>query len=420
MNPMVTYPLLTPAIPVDQPLGSFYLVTLPVEVLLDTCYSDRLKAVRRGDGTGYDLDGAQRELQVPRLKQIAQYINIHESAFPNTIILAANFRETDGLAEHDEGFRWRILPNGDGTSKLLIPTPTKLAPIIDGQHRLFAHRFAREERLKSGLVCSIFLDLPKPFQAFLFATINSTQKPVNKSQTYDLFGYNLENEPPESWSPDKLSVFLARKLNTDVDSPLVGRIQVAAENDFALTRSEAAKAGKWVISMATVVEGIGRLISQNPRRDGLALLERRISDRKRGYLHGIQDISPLREPYLEGNDKLVYLAVLNFLKAADEEFWSKAGKDSFIKKTVGLQASFDILRQLAHRAYAERDVSESFFRASLHKASHVDFAGPAFQNASGSGRSHIRKALEICLGLKQLNDLSPEDQAEFKAICKIE
>lgn len=162
---MATYPILAPAISVEQPLGSFFLVTLPVEVLLDTCYSDRLKAVRRVDAAGYDLDGAQRELQVPRLKQIAQYINIHESAFPNTIILAANFREADGLSEPDEGFRWKILPNGDGTSKLVIPTPTKLAPIIDGQHRLFAHRFARKERLKSELVCSIFLDLPKPFQA---------------------------------------------------------------------------------------------------------------------------------------------------------------------------------------------------------------------------------------------------------------
>jgi hypothetical protein len=40
------------------------------------------------------------------------------------------------------------------------------------------------------LICSIFFELPKPYQAQLFATINSTQKPVDKSLTYELFGYN--------------------------------------------------------------------------------------------------------------------------------------------------------------------------------------------------------------------------------------
>lgn len=193
---------------------------------------------------------------------------------------------------------------------------------------------------------------------------------------------------------------------------------VAAENDFALTRSEAAKAGKWVISMATVVEGIVRLLSQNPRRDGLALLERRIGDRKRDHLHGIRDISPLREAYLENKDKLIYLTVMNYLKAVQKELWTNSANNSFIKKTVGLQALFDILRQLARPAYEGRDVSEEFFTGRLHEASHVDFAGPAFQNASGSGRVYIRKALEICLGLKQLTDLPAAEQLEFRAICQ--
>ena len=44
------------------------------------------------------------------------------------------------------------------------------------------------------LLCAIFVDLPKPFQAQLFATINSTQKPVNKSLTYEMFGYNVDDE----------------------------------------------------------------------------------------------------------------------------------------------------------------------------------------------------------------------------------
>jgi hypothetical protein len=45
-----------------------------------------------------------------------------------------------------------------------------------------------------SLVCSVYFDLPRPFQAQLFATINSTQKRVDRSLTYELFGYNIVEE----------------------------------------------------------------------------------------------------------------------------------------------------------------------------------------------------------------------------------
>jgi hypothetical protein len=63
----------------------------------------------------------------------------------------------------------------------------------------------------------------------LLATINSTQKPVDRSLTYKLFGYNVSDEPEEFWTPDKLAVFPARKLGTDDESLLKGRITVAPE-----------------------------------------------------------------------------------------------------------------------------------------------------------------------------------------------
>ena len=243
----ITYPITVPAISVTQPLGTFYVVSLPARVLLDTAYSDRLRAKRSLDGESYELEGSQRGLLTPRLRDIGAYIATEESTFPNSIILAPNFDpETGEPVEDDESdkmLRWRIneIPTpgvGKGVSyTLTIPTDAALAPIIDGQHRLYGFNFCNKpERLDTELVCSLFPDLPKPFQAFLFAIINSNQKPVDKSQTFELFGYNIEKEPPGNWSPDKLAVYFARKLNTESDSPLCGRILVAAENDFALTR----------------------------------------------------------------------------------------------------------------------------------------------------------------------------------------
>jgi hypothetical protein len=57
--------------------------------------------------------------------------------------------------------------------------------------------------------------------------LNSTQKRVDKSLTYELFGYNISEEKEEYWTPDKLAVFLTRKLNTEENSPLSGRILIA-------------------------------------------------------------------------------------------------------------------------------------------------------------------------------------------------
>ncbi|MDP1735393.1 MAG: DNA phosphorothioation-associated DGQHR protein 1 [Sulfuritalea sp.] len=387
-------------IEVEQPLGVFYIVALPARALLDTAFSNRLKASKAKDGETYTLEGSQRELHEPRLKEIAVYTGGEESAFPNSIILAANFHE-DGQIEEDEDLRWRVEQDSeDGRLFLVIPSATKLAPIVDGQHRLFSFNYVRPEKLDMPLVCAVFLDLPKPFQAFLFATINSTQKPVNRSLTYELFGYNIDNEPAHSWSPDKLAVFLARKLNTDKDSPLKRRILVAAENDFALTRPKAKQEGIWVVSMSTIVEGIARLFSQNPKRDGALLLHHSGDSRNRKILPG--DKSPLRQPYLETNDILIYTIVLNFLKAADRAILGRAKTTSFVLKTVGIQALFDILRQLADKAMTSRNIHEDFFYGYLQRAKDVDFSSQEYKNASGSGRQLIRTTLEGYLGLKEV------------------
>lgn len=240
------------------------------------------------------------------------------------------------------------------------------------------------------LLCSVFIDLPKPIQAQLFATINSTQKPVDKSQTYELFGYNVEDEDEAYWSPDKLAVFLARKLGIDDNSPLKGRIVVAPKKDDALTKLTAGI--PWKVSTAVVVEGIMRLYTTNPKKDTTNLLE---GERKRrSSLRPLRkDKSPIREAYLASQDAVIYTMVLNYLTACEKLFWSKAKVGSFIVKTVGIQALLDILRSFASDAYVDRDISEKYFIDRLDPAKNIDFAEDRFRNASGSGRSFIRRAI---------------------------
>ena len=194
--------------------------------------------------------------------------------------------------------------------------------------------------MNTPVLCSVFLDLPRPYQAYLFATINSTQKPVDRSQTYELFGYNIDEEPPETWSPQKLAVFLTRKLNTDPGSPLFKRILVAAENDFAISRADAKAQQRWMVSTATVVDGITKLISTSPKRDADAL--RTGLDHKRTKLRhdGRRDTSPLRSLYLDTRDKLLLSVVTNFFEALREISGNDLTPDSYLTKTVGMQALF--------------------------------------------------------------------------------
>ncbi|MCE9610333.1 MAG: DGQHR domain-containing protein [Chthoniobacter sp.] len=414
------YPLNAPGILVRQPFGEFVVVSLPARVLLDAAYSDRLTATPKPDGT-YELTGSQRELAKPRLKEIGRFIDTGSASFPNTIILAANYRAEDGLVEDDDKIRWEfVTANGTGTGHLIIPTPQKLAAIIDGQHRLFGFNFILNmARLDMPLVCAVYFDLPKPYQARLFATINANQRPVSKSQTYELFGYNVEEEEPKKWTPEKFAVFLTRKLNAEEDSPFHDHIVVPAENDFSTSLAEARRAGDWAVSMATVVEGTVRLISSNPKTDAYEMAgELRYEGHSRSVLKPAREASrtPLRELFRECNDEIIHALIKNYFTAVARTLWRDASPQGFIRKTVGVQALFDISRQLLRDAAQHRDLRAASFEGRLSPARRIDFSDPLFE-ASGTGRTHIRKVLLLALHLEGSQKLSEDPHiAEYRRL----
>lgn len=423
---MIQYPYETQAIRVEQPLGPYYVIKLPARLLLDVAFSDVLSAEATGDPIRpYTLEGNQREPQQKRLTQIGAYIDRTDSAFPNSIILAANIQPGTGLIEEEaedaDGLaglpgatdeeiaeaqaaahpsrRWQVEERPDGCHRMMIPTGDKLAAIIDGQHRLYGFtEIELLDRLDMELVCSVYLDLPKPFQAQLFATVNSNQKRVDKSLTYELFGYNIEDEEAGYWAPDKLAVYLTRRLGADEESPLRGRIVIAPRKDAALR--DAQSVAGWKISTAVVVDGILRLVTSNPKADSNAMLTP--MRRRRAALaddDARRDRSPLRAAYIAGQDAVIYQLILNYLIACSRVFWVNLQPTSFIVKTVGVQALFDILRKIAAEAYEGRDISVEYFQRILEPAQHLDFSQDVFRNASGSGRSVIRRAIEQETGL---------------------
>jgi DNA phosphorothioation-associated DGQHR protein 1 len=410
------YPLQTPVLKVVQPLGEFFVAVLSAEMLIEVTYSDPLRLSGVSAAGDYELKGHQRKLVQDRLKTIGRYIDTVEAAFPNSIILAANYRE-DGNLEDNENERWTVefLSNNDAVGTLIIPTSAKLAAIVDGQHRLYGFKEATlKERMSMPLLTAIYLDLPNPFQAYLFATINYNQKPVDKSQSYELYGFNLEEEPPEAWSPEKTAVFLCRKLNTDTSSVLKSHIIVAAQNDTTIENAAKSKKKDWAVSTATIVEGLLRLFSSNPKRDRDLMHRKKLGEgRVRRLLAG--DKTPLRSQYLECNDLFIFTITKNYFNAVADILWIKDTR-SFIRKTVGIQALFDVFRQIIPEAIKNKDVSQQFFSKKIAPCKNIDFTVNFFE-ASGRGRQRIRNTIELKLGLKTLEDIDVTEIQTYKEIC---
>lgn len=381
------------AIQINQPLDSFFACKIAAKDLLEITFSD---PIRYENGK---LTGGQRLIDPDRIKEIKDYVEGQDTAFPNSIILSANYDE-DGFNCQDVNLRWRF-ENG----KLIVPQKIKLASIIDGQHRLYGFKNANSKSQQIELLCSVYLDLPNPLQAQLFATINSTQRKVDKSLAYEQFGFNIDNEKNSSWSPDKLAISLYKKLNSDVDSPFYGHIKVAPQMDEFMM--EKFKDSKWLVSTATIVDGIIRLVSTSPKKDKYELQKIDLDERSRNKVLKI-DNSPLRILYLQEQDLVIYKIVCNFFNAAKKVLFSNAANDSTIVKTVGIQGLFDVLKRLINSDINNAksqivtddeevnifsiikaiDFSEIKYVNFLSKVENVNFGDKYFQ-FSGVGKARI-------------------------------
>ena len=412
-----------PAIRILQPLGEFYLTALPAEFLLNVCFSHRHTRHDADDKGKVQDEGHQRRLDPKRLSDISRYLQTQDAALPGTIILAANCTPDGAILDPDDETgaarrRWSAEPkDGDDREvvRLQIPTEEKLAAVVDGQHRLWGFEDVPNELTKISLPCAVFLDLPTPHQAAIFATINFNQKPVSKSQSYELFGYNLDDEPEKSWSPDKLAVFFARKLNVDDESPFRDHIKVAAQDDRVLDEISKTRQKEWSVSTATIVEGVLSLISKNPKHDRDTLHKYPVEQRERKQLKDAQvyrNEPPFRELYLaEDHDIVIYKTLINFFNAANAIFWANLPVDSksLIRKTAGVQALFRVLKELLPAQLDAKDLKQTTWYSVLENARALDFSNIHVFESSGRGRKRIQDAILAAIGRKKLSDITDSD-----------
>lgn len=386
-----------PAIKVEQPLGVFYSVCIKAIDLEQVTFVARAKYKKSGvfDKVLSPIVGTQRKFDEKREREIATYLESRESALPNSIILGANIYENGSLADDKE--KWRVEEVSEGYYKLIIPTDKELASVIDGQHRL--NGCIGSDVKDYNMVCSVYLDLPAPYHAYIFATINANQKKVDRSLAYELYGFDLESEDPSIWSPEKLSVYLVRKLNA-TDGPLYKKILLGAQIED--------ESDKGVVSLASFVDNILRLITSNPKMDRDKILSHK-NDQGRRVLGVKKNSPPLRRYFVDNDDKYIERVVFDFILVVHERLMPLQSDRSYIKKTVGYQALFDFLRQYLVQnggAYDRDEVS-----GLIERFLDVDFTDNFF-TASGLGRGRMKNVILVKSGLKKLKSLSRSNDYE--------
>lgn len=217
----------------EQPIGSFFLTTVAAKELL------KFYEITRRQYIDDQADGTQRNYG-SRIKDIANYCNTLDAAFPTSIILAL---KKDGYVLDKENS--------------IIEISDK-AEIIDGQHRILGLELAKEKfgdsiEDKFTFPCVFLLEPTDPQKAFVFATINGKQTKVNKSLVYDLFGTS------ERKDPYNILHTLARTLNFTSDSPFYQRLKMLGKkSDDIKTES---------LTQGTLVDTLVNKISKDPLTD---------------------------------------------------------------------------------------------------------------------------------------------------------
>lgn len=121
------------------------------------------------------IKGFQRIVKEDRAKAIARHVISEGRTFPNAITLATT---VDRFTE--------------APPEIVFPAKSKFL-VVDGQHRLFAQKFAEKEALYP---CVIHMGRTESDMAKLFIEINDTQRRVPSSLRWDL--YRLVRDEDES------------------------------------------------------------------------------------------------------------------------------------------------------------------------------------------------------------------------------
>lgn len=371
------------AIPVEQPIGVFYLASIPARDLVAISSAD----LRRMEQELDRYVGIQRELKPERVAEIAKFVNSADATFPTSVVLAVKsacvtYDPQRGELTLHEGF--------DESSGVEIPLE-KVANILDGQHRVEGLKELLEHDVFDVPV-SIFVDADIADQAYIFATVNLAQTKVNKSLVYDLLDY------ARARSPQRSAHEIAVALDAAEKSPFFKKIKRLG------TATPGREPGSETLAQATVVNAILPLISKDPETDRFALAKgRKLSLGDVSY-----EAAPLRQLWIKERDTDIARILFEYFLAIKErwpEAWESKEKGSMLARTNGFRAFAKFFRRiyLHERPEFELDNAVVNRQEYLRHFSKVSLDDSDFNSTNfvpgTSGESALFKKLRVDTGI---------------------
>ena len=346
-------------LPVTQPIGTFYIGAINAVDLVDIAWADirriagdnkeHTKPQENSDlqlGIGLsqvngsvieDMDkaylstdeqdfeeflGIQRELSRGRVKEIQQYVDTQDAAFPTSVLIAVSSRQ----ATYD-----------DETSTISIVRHSKAAKIIDGQHRIAGLKEYNGPQFDVNV--SVFIDMDLQDQAMVFATINLKQTKVNKSLAYDLYEFT------KTRSPQRTAHDIVRFLNYRQGSPFFSKVKMLGTGSGKEQET---------ITQATFVDRLLGYITRDPMGDRDTLRRGRKLSRISGRY---TDWQFFRNWFIAERDVNITIVLWNYFLAVQEKWpysWDNVVRGNILNRTTG----FGALMRFMRVAYNSREKRE--------------------------------------------------------------
>lgn len=305
-------------IEVQQPVGVFYICSIPAQQLMKIVNSRAYSKTN---------DGVQRDLSPERTNAIARYCSDPDAVFPTPIVVSVDKEAAVDINETDHTI---IIKKDDEI----------IGQVIDGQHRLWGISKS-DYATRFNLPVVFMFDLTIEEKAYVFATINSNQKKVDTSLIYQLFDVS------EIRTPQRTAHQLARVMNYNENSPFYNRLKMLGKKTS--TQEYA------TLSQGTFAKSMLMLISRNYDDDALKVRRGEQLEPISGYL--------FRDFFIADKDDMMVQVLLNCFNALKNVFpdeWNTPN-DNILWKTTGFRAVIYSLKTIFNKGRRERDLTTQFF-----------------------------------------------------------
>ena len=308
-----------PYLSVTQPIGTFYICVMKASLLLSAV------EILRRDLTPEGRERVQREYNEEQGTKIADFAVSDDATFPTALIVNVYSRcmrlnEQDRTITLGRSTTNDVVDDENGWEQLTDTEPFFVGEVVDGQHRLLGIKQAIKrypDLADMEMPVVLMVDLDPENKAYVFLTINSTQRKVNSSLIVDLFGLRKDR------SPMKTCHEIAKIFYEWEGGPFVRGLKMLGKKT----------AGTEMLSQGSFSKYVLGLISTTPKLD-----EERL---EKGEPLFENRRCPLRPYFAANQDPLIARILHEYFRAVKTTFsveWDLEPEKHLLRKTVGFSA----------------------------------------------------------------------------------